>query len=211
MKGLQGNGQAADPGLYDARPVTTHYEALGVPISAGASEIRQAYLAAARLHHPDFHLGADGETQAGHARQMQMINQAWEVLGDASARQRYDVTLRTDEGPPTERIRPNRDPVVPEGKGWTPRREDDGWQQDYRSWADQDERLAPDLPGARRSRGLMSVLPVVLFAVGILSGFLGLVLEARPLLAIAFVGVALSGALFVILPVLEMSRGRHRN
>lgn len=211
MKGAQGNGPDVEAGPYDAPPVTTHYEALGVPIGASASEIRQAYLAAARRHHPDFHLAADSQTQAAHARQMQVVNQAWEVLGDATARQRYDASLRHGQGPPTERIRPVRDPVPPAGKGWTPRRSDDGWQRDFRSWADEEDRMAPDAPGVRRPRSSLSVVPVALFAVGILSGFLGLALEARPLLAAAFVGVALSGTLFVILPIFEMSRGRHRD
>lgn len=191
-----------------------HYESLGVPVGAGAAEIRQAYLSAARRHHPDFHVAAEVEVRARHARQMQVVNEAWGVLGDSAARQHYDLSLRTTVGPPTERIRPNRDPQVPAGKGWTPRSDDDGWQRDYRGWADEDERLAPDRPtrsGRPRNRGIMAVVPVVLFAVAILSIFLGLVLTARPLVALGFGAGAVSASLFVILPVLEMSRGRHRD
>lgn len=192
--------------------MTNHYEALGVSTGAGASEIRQAYLAAARRHHPDFHVAADEATRSLHARQMQVVNEAWEVLGDASARQRYDLGLRsTSVGPPTERIRPNRDPQPPAGKGWTPRRGDDGWQRDFRSWADDDDVLGPDAPGPGRPRSPLTVVPVVIFGLAVVAGFLGLVLDARPMLAGAFIGVALSAALFVVLPFVEMSRGRHRD
>ncbi|QXC62549.1 J domain-containing protein [Aquihabitans sp. G128] len=190
-----------------------HYEALGVPVGAGAAEIRQAYLSAARRHHPDFHVDADAATRARHARQMVLVNEAWEVLGQAGARERYDLSLRLPVGPPTERIRPNREPDVPAGKGWTPRRGDDGWQRDFAGWAAEDERLAPEGSGirARKHRGLLAIVPVAVFALGILSGFLGMVLSSRELLAGAFIGIAVSAALFVMLPIIEMSRGRHRD
>ncbi len=211
MNGEPGIGQRGGAGLYDAKAVRNHYEALGVPAGAGASDVRQAYLASARRHHPDFHVAADEATQVFHARKMQVVNEAWEVLGDPDARRRYDLTLRIPFGPPTERIRPNRDPVVPAGKAWTPRRGDDGWQRDFRSWANEDEPLAPDGPGGPGHRGALSVIPVVLFGFAVLCGLLGLVLSSRPLLAAAFIGVAASGALFVVLPIYEMSRGRHRD
>lgn len=188
-----------------------HYEALGAPVGAGAAEVRRAYLVAARRHHPDFHVSANERTRAEHARHMQLANQAWAVLGDAAARERYDLTLRTTPGPPTERIRPDREPQAPAGKGWTPRRGDDGWQQDFRSWADQDERLAPDRPGTDRNRGALAVVPVALFAGAVLSIFLGLVLAARPLVAAGFASLVLSATLFVMLPIIEMSRGRHHD
>ncbi|CAN5418876.1 hypothetical protein BH10ACT1_BH10ACT1_10450 [soil metagenome] len=191
-----------------------HYEALGVPVGAGAAEIRQAYLAAARRHHPDFHVDADEATRARNARQMQQVNEAWEVLGSAASRQLYDRTQHLAVAPPTERVRPNRDPDVPAGKAWTPRRGDDGWQQDFQGWAGEDERLAPDGPGIRgnrKHRGSIAILPVALFGLGVLSGFLGMVLTSRELLAGAFIAIAISAALFVMLPIIEMSRGRHRD
>lgn len=211
MNLASGPGLQGSAGLYDAQPVSNHYDALGVPARAGASDIRQAYLAAARLHHPDFHVADDEVTRSYHARQMQLANEAWEILGDVSARQLYDASIRLAVGPPTERIRPDRDPVTPPGKGWTPRRSDDGWQRDFRAWADEDETLAPDRPGARRNRGVLSIVPIALFGLAVLCGFLGLVLSARPLIAAGFISLALSGALFVMLPIFEMSRGRHRD
>jgi hypothetical protein len=62
----------------------THYEALGVRVSATAEEIRRAYLQKARLHHPDV---------GGGDRAMQALNEAWAVLGDPVQRARYDRSL----------------------------------------------------------------------------------------------------------------------
>lgn len=203
-------GHGVPPGGYD-RLAVDHYQALGVPVGSPLTVVRQAYLDAARRHHPDFHVDADEATRDRHARQMQVVNQAWEVLGNAASRERYDLSLRLPVGPPTERIRPNREPEPPAGKGWTPRRGDDGWQHDYRSWADDDERLAPDRPGGRRERGVLAVVPVALFAAGVLAIFLGMVLSSRPLVAAGFVAGAASAVLFVMLPIFAMSRGRHRD
>ena len=69
----------------------THYEALGVRVSATAEEIRRAYLRQARLHHPDV---------GGGDRAMQALNEAWAVLGDPARRARYDRTLGVTPSPP---------------------------------------------------------------------------------------------------------------
>jgi hypothetical protein len=197
-------------GNYDP-PAVNHYEALGVRVGAGTVEIRQAYIDAARRHHPDYHASENEGTRSRHARTMQEVNRAWAVLSDPAARERYDLTLKAPVGPPPSRVRPQREPRMPGGKGWTPRRGDDGWQRDFGSWADEDERLAPDTPRARRHRGALAVVPVALFALAVLAIFVGLVLSARPLIAAGFAAGALSAALFVMLPVYEMSRGRHRD
>jgi hypothetical protein len=186
-----------------------HYEALGVRVDAEAAEVRQAYLRAARAHHPDFHLDADEGTRARSARKMQELNDAWAVLGDPAARRRYDLSLDRPDGPPTERIRPNRDPQPPPGTGWTPRRGDDRWQSDFRGWADERDELDDDGPPG--PRGALAVLPVALFAAAILCGLLGVVLSARALLAAAFGLVVVSAALFAVLPILTMARGRDRD
>ncbi|MCU1462220.1 MAG: DnaJ domain, conserved site [Acidimicrobiales bacterium] len=64
----------------------THYEVLGVGASAGADEIRRAYHAMARRHHPD--LGEVRDTGT-----MQAINGAWAVLSDPARRRAYDAEL----------------------------------------------------------------------------------------------------------------------
>ncbi|MEZ5177008.1 MAG: J domain-containing protein [Acidimicrobiales bacterium] len=189
------------------------YEALGVPVGASVDQIRHAYLEAARVHHPDFHLAEPEAAQAEHARRMQLVNEAWAVLGQRESRERYDLSLRMPAPPPTERVRPAREPTVPAGKGWTPRRDDDGWQRDFRGWAEDGDELPPDEPGPGRPglQGLRAVIPVALFALAVGSVFLGAVLGARGLLALGFAALAASAALFVMLPVIEMARGRDRD
>jgi len=54
---------------------------LGVPPSATAAEIKAAYRALVKEHHPD----AGGQAEA-----MLALNAAWEVLGDDSSRRLYD-------------------------------------------------------------------------------------------------------------------------
>jgi curved DNA-binding protein CbpA len=62
-----------------------HYQALGVPPTAGPEEIRAAYLRLMREHHPDLHPG--DLVSAGTARE---VNAAYEVLGDQAKRAAYD-------------------------------------------------------------------------------------------------------------------------
>jgi hypothetical protein len=63
-----------------------HYETLGVRSDASATEIRDAYRALARRHHPD-----RGPTDAG---AMAAINEAYRVLGEPSRRAVYDAARR---------------------------------------------------------------------------------------------------------------------
>ncbi len=71
----------------------THYGALGVSATADTSTIRAAYLAKARVHHPDRNLDAPAAARARSAGAMREANAAWAVLGDASARREYDSSL----------------------------------------------------------------------------------------------------------------------
>lgn len=180
-----------------------HYQALGVPDTASAKEIRTAYLAAARRHHPDFHATDDARSRADHARQMQRVNEAWSVLGDPAAREMYDLTLDA----PVKRPGPAR-PEAPAGKGWTPRVGDDGWQKDFGSWAQEDDRLPDDEVGDGPSA--VKLAPLALFVLGILVGFLAMAIDSRGLLAVSFVAIACSAILFLLLPAREMLRGRSR-
>lgn len=189
-----------------------HYETLGVPRDATVPQIRRAYLDAARRHHPDFHADADAPIRGEHARRMQLVNEAWGILGDPSLRARYDAGLGLGGGPlpMQERPRPNRGPTVPAGKGWTPRRGDDRWQRDYRGWADEADELPPDLPGPGRRRGPLVVLPVALFAASVVALFVGVATTTRPLLAFGLAGIVVSAVLFVVLPMVEMARAGRR-
>ena len=67
-----------------------YYETLGVAKTATHDEIRKAFRKLARLHHPD--VAKDKKTAEAKFKE---INEAYEVLGDAEKRQRYD-TLGAD-------------------------------------------------------------------------------------------------------------------
>jgi len=62
-----------------------YYETLGVPRTASADEIKQAFRKLARLHHPD----VAKNKVAGEAK-FKEINEAYEVLGDPDKRKKYD-------------------------------------------------------------------------------------------------------------------------
>lgn len=61
-----------------------HYAVLGVARGAAAAEIKAAYRALVKRHHPD----AGGDDQ-----RILALNAAWEVLGDGERRRRYDAAL----------------------------------------------------------------------------------------------------------------------
>ena len=62
-----------------------YYRTLGLPKTASAKEIKQAYRKLARQHHPDVNPGdKSAETR------FKEINEAYEVLGDPDKRRKYD-------------------------------------------------------------------------------------------------------------------------
>lgn len=188
-----------------------HYEVLGVPTDADASAIRRAYLDAARRHHPDFHTDADAATRARNAQTMQAVNEAWAVLSDSGARRAYDrdLAVRRDPGVARRAARERRAPDdLPPGKGWTPRADDDAWMADFEAWADERDDLLPEERST--GRGVITVLPVALFAFSVVAAFVGLALGNRGLAALGFVALVVSAGMFLLLPMFEMSRGRRR-
>jgi hypothetical protein len=185
-----------------------HYEVLGVAADSDAATIRRAYLDAARAHHPDFHTGADEVTRSRHARRMQEVNEAWDVLGDADARVSYDRALTGTADPGVAR-RAAREPETPAGKGWTPRAGDDAWMSDFDGWATEADDLVAE-PERTTADRVATVLPLALAVAGAVLAVLALALRARPLVAGAFVCFVLAGGLFIFLPMLAMSRGRGR-
>jgi DnaJ-class molecular chaperone len=62
-----------------------YYATLGVSKSASEKEIKQAYRKLARKHHPDVNPGDKAAEQ-----RFKEINEAYEVLGDAEKRKKYD-------------------------------------------------------------------------------------------------------------------------
>lgn len=203
------SGHDRGPSPYDRS--VDHYEVLGVPRDAEVGDIRRAYLASARRHHPDFHAADSPAAREGHAAQMKAVTEAWHVLGDPGRRQTYDERLRRGRSglPADERERVRSTPDVPAGKGWTPRTGDDAWMDDFDTWADERDRLLPeeDEPsGGRRSVG--GVVAVGLFALSVLTAFLGAVFESRAMIAVAVSGVVISSVMFILLPLVEMTRRR---
>ena len=67
-----------------------HYAVLGVARGATAAEIKTAYRALVKRHHPD----AGGDDQ-----RILALNAAWEVLGDDERRRRYDAGLASGSAP----------------------------------------------------------------------------------------------------------------
>jgi hypothetical protein len=185
-----------------------HYEVLGVTNRDEAEVIRRAYLAQARRYHPDFHADADETVRAQNARRMQALNEAWAVLGDPAARSAYDREQSLMADPGFSR-RAAREPTVPPGKGWTPRPGDDRWMDDFDGWANERDDLVPEPPPSAGTR-ILTMLPVGLFATSVACFALGVILTARPLLALAAIAFALSIAMFVFAPMLAMTRGRRR-
>jgi len=77
-----------------------YYQALGVPRSATAEQIRKAYKKIARENHPDVKPGDNAA-----AEKFKQAAEAWDVLGDADKRKQYDqygdaYKHMKDGGPP---------------------------------------------------------------------------------------------------------------
>ena len=70
--------------------MTDHYAALGVPRTATAAEIKQAFRKLASQHHPD---------KGGDTAKFQSIQAAYAVLGDEQKRAEYDQQRRFGGGP----------------------------------------------------------------------------------------------------------------
>lgn len=87
----------------------SHYDVLGVASDAAPEEIRQAYRQRARDVHPDRQAEVFGLDHRGHEgvrdgdgtlRAMQVLNEAWRVLGDRNRRAAYDRLLAEAEATP---------------------------------------------------------------------------------------------------------------
>ncbi|HVA34551.1 MAG TPA: DnaJ domain-containing protein, partial [Candidatus Baltobacteraceae bacterium] len=66
-------------------PTKDYYDILGVRRDASGEEIKQAYRALARKHHPDV-----SHDKSGAEHRFKEINEAYEVLSDPNKRAQYD-------------------------------------------------------------------------------------------------------------------------
>ena len=125
---------------------TDHYATLGIDPSADHETTRQAWVAAARAHHPDVLGEVSQDERRSAERQMHAINEAWRILGSQKLRSKYDK----------ERDRNNEEPASIE----------ETWTED---WFDLD---AVDPPGFEVGNPLVAtvlrVLPwLVVGAIGV--------------------------------------------
>jgi hypothetical protein len=157
------------------------YEVLGVAPSAPAAEVRQAYVALAREHHPD--------REGGDAATMRSVNEAWATLRDPARRARYDRSLQVAD-----------DPVWPAGPAGVPRTDDEELLAD----------LADDTPLGGRVvlPGWISLLPVAVFALSIAVGVLGVLLASTSALAVAVGLFLVSCAMFLVAPFVALLSSR---
>lgn len=171
-----------------------HYEVLGVAPDAEIDEIRGAYVAAARLAHPDFHEHDAAGTRLAAEARMRAINLAWGELRDPGRRMRYDDGLDlavpgSDEGGAV------RAASVP----WRP--------YDPTPPAPFDERH--DRPIT--SGGLptwLRLAPVLSFVVGLAGVVLGAVSGIMAIVAGGLLSFAASAMLFVAAPLVALTTSR---
>ena len=97
--------------------IANPYDTLGVPRTASAAEVREAYRRLAKQFHPDLH--ADART----TERMQRINQAWELLSSPADRAMYDAQSAVPAavyphwGTATQRTYPQYDPTATWARG----------------------------------------------------------------------------------------------
>jgi molecular chaperone DnaJ len=80
---------------------TDPYAVLGVSPAATAAEIKAAYRALVKRHHPD---------AGGDDTRIVALNAAWEVLRDGERRRRYDAAHQSHNGGPGAEGHPGRGP-----------------------------------------------------------------------------------------------------
>lgn len=171
--------------------IETHYEVLGVAIDASPAEVRAAYVALARTHHPDQHASATAAERDANEREMQRINTAWQVLGDADRRRRYDETLDVESSSVLRRSK-ERFEFVP--------------------FDDADDEVHPDLlddgvEGTEVGRSLQ-VGPAVFLLAGLFGVVVGAVVQLPFLLIVGVIGLVLGALSFLAAPIVALSRSR---
>jgi DnaJ-class molecular chaperone len=71
----------------------THYEILGISREATEKEVKQAFRSLSMKYHPDKVVTSDPAIMEQANTMMQQINEAYEVLGEESSRQQYNMEL----------------------------------------------------------------------------------------------------------------------
>lgn len=72
----------------------THYEALGLAPNVSVSQIKRAYRALVKDHHPDLSHSKSSKAEQKRANErMRSLNEAYSILIDQSKRAAYDITI----------------------------------------------------------------------------------------------------------------------
>ncbi|KAK9479006.1 hypothetical protein V1514DRAFT_267158, partial [Lipomyces japonicus] len=72
----------------------THYDALALPLSATAAQIKTKFYALSKKFHPDRTLLLPPQERTHARRKFEAISQAYAVLGNTESKKKYDLTLR---------------------------------------------------------------------------------------------------------------------
>lgn len=175
------------------------YDRLGVAPDADEAEIRRAWLALARAHHPDGH--ADAASRAAAEREMQSINEAWSILSDPQRRRRYDERWGARVG----------DGSVGSGPSATSARIDRPDDFVFVPFDDEDDEIDPRLlddvgvEGTHVDRSVQ-VVPVVLLLGGLVGVVLGAVIALPFLVVVGAVGLVGGALSFLLAPLQAATR-----
>lgn len=193
--------------------MATHYDLLGLSTDASPDEVRAAYRALARRHHPDTQHDVDAAAADRSRQTMASLNAAWAVLSDPVRRREYDTELGgvggvggsggSGGGPASAR------PMGPTGNGnrpgwdWTP------FPEDAEDPEDLDDEPYGDPPPRRPSDSfVMAPVLLVMSAVGLF--FLSTIVQSPGLRTFAILLLPVAGFGFVAAPLFVMIRARSR-
>ncbi len=184
--------------------MATHYELLGLPPHASQDEIRAAYRALARRHHPDTQYDVDAAAADRSRQTMAALNAAWAVLGDPARRRAYDAELGGGRlgpraaGPVGATGNANRT-----GWDWKPFSEYDDDPEDL-----DDEPYGDPPPRRPADSVVMAPVLLVLLAVGLF--FFSTMVQSAGLRTMAILLLPIAGVGFIAAPLFVMVRGRSR-
>lgn len=167
---------------------------LGLAPDAGEAEVRRAYLALARRHHPDVVAASPPADRADAERRMREVNEAWRVLGDRTRRAAYDRRLAGGADPDDDAAQS------------TVFRPFDPADDDPDPFEVPDHPYRDDPAAQAVGRRIATVAPIALFATSVGAGTIGLVLASAPLLGLAVALFALSCVGFLVVPLLALAR-----
>ncbi len=168
----------------------THYDVLEVAPTASAREVRQAYLAQARRHHPDRAGVDDPGALAAHDDAMRAVNEAWRVLGDPERRRAYDRDV-LDEVAPRPFVAFDDSPDEVDPRDLVP-----------------DEPYRPRTARQQARFRFGALIPVALASAAVVLWMLGVVFSSSALMSIAFLVFVLAGMGVAAVALVALAQAR---